>query len=90
MMQPTIGRILIYRLSDSDIKQINDGPQGNLNTHSVGQELPLIVCVVWPDEFGQGKAGVNGWLFLDGGRSLWLTSVGEGDGNGQWHWPVQV
>lgn len=89
-MYPTIGRILIYKLSANDLLNINAGPDHQRNPHSVGQELPLLVCVVWPHEFGEGKPGVNGQVFLDGNRSLWVTSVGEGEGEGQWHWPVKV
>lgn len=90
-MQPTIGRILIYKLSVLDVARIQrTANEGNENPHAVGQELPLLVCCVWPNEFGPGKAGVNGQLFLDGQRTLWITSVGEGDIEGRWHWPSIV
>lgn len=87
-MVPTIGRILIYKLSEMDLGRFPSAIS-NMNPHSVGQELPLIVCRVWPNEFGD-KPGVNGQVFLDGNQSLWVTSVGEGDQPGQWHWPVKV
>lgn len=88
-MKPTIGTILLYRLAQHDVNCISrQAPvtAGN-NPHSTGQQLPLIVCRVFPDEFGTDKPGVNGQVFLDGRDSLWVTSVGEGEGEGQWSWP---
>ena len=67
------------------------GAQAHIgNSASEGQEFPMVVVRVWTDEFGPGKPGVNGQAFLDGNDALWVTSVGEGDGDGQWHWPARV
>ncbi len=88
-MDITIGRIVIYRLSESDAKLANKCSGTSCNPHQAGQELPLIVAIVWPNEFGDGKPGVNGQVFLDGCDTLWVTSVGEGSEPGQWHWPAR-
>lgn len=91
-MKPTVGRILHYKLSRNDVDRIAEIGRGDMpmNPHGVGQVLPLIASRVWDDEFGPGKDGVNGQVFLDGGALLWVTSVGEGDGEGQWSWPPRV
>lgn len=67
------------------------GAQAHIgNTAREGDIVPLIIVVVWPDEFGPGKPGVNGQAFLDGNDSLWVTSAGEGENPGQWSWPPRV
>lgn len=88
-MKPTIGRIVHYRLTENDIEKSKFG-YDNCNPHSVGQIVPLLIVVVWEHEFGQNKPGVNGQAFLDGAHSLWITSAGEGDTPGTWHWPEKV
>ena len=120
-MKPTIGRIVIYKLTEDDTSQINRrrtsgsfiaeriknngaemvnltnlpatwplGAQAHIgNWASAGTEYPCIVCAVWPHEFGQDKPGINGQVFLDGNDTLWVTSIGEGTENGQWHWPAK-
>lgn len=100
-MQPTIGRILIYKISPEEAEQINRrrteivdwplGAQAHIgNSAQNGDEYPLVVVRVWPDEFGPGIPGVNGQLLLDGNDTLWLTSVAEGTAPGTWHWPERV
>jgi hypothetical protein len=109
-MEPTIGRVLHYKLSENDAEQINRrrttssaiaerietgtwplGAQAHIgNAAHAGDVLPLHVVRVWPDECGPGKTGVNGQVLLDGNDALWVTSVCEGDGEGQWMWPPRV
>ena len=67
------------------------GAQAHIgNNVSEGQEYPLVIVRVWPDEFGAGIPGVNGQALLDGNDALWVTSAREGTENGQWHWPERV
>jgi hypothetical protein len=103
-MQPTTGRILHYRLSAGDVETIRrrrvakphepgwpPGAQAHVgNNPQEGDTVPLVVVVVWPDECGAGKPGVNGQAFLDGNDQLWLTSVCEGTTPGTWSWPSKV
>lgn len=109
-MTPTIGRIVIYKLSEQNCSEINRrrtsgpsiserikvlawpvGAQAHIgNSAFSGQELPMVVCRVWPDEFGAGVDGINGQVFLDGNDTLWITSAREGTEVGQWHWPERV
>lgn len=88
---PSIGRIVIYCLTDGDADGIqlqrNRIPGRVFNSASAGDYLPMIIVRVWPGEYGPDVPGVNGQVFLDGGDTLWVTSVGEGDEPGQWHWP---
>jgi len=65
------------------------GAQAHIgNPHSEGQVLPLVVCRVWDNEFGEGVDGINGQVFLDGNDALWVTSAREGSDPGQWSWPT--
>lgn len=66
------------------------GAQAHIgNPHHVGQVLPLIVAVVWPNEYGKDYHGVNGQVILDGNDQLWVCSVKEGTEDGTWSWPVK-
>lgn len=105
MAAPTIGRIVHYILSESDTISISrrrvpgvghtaDWPAGAQahvgNSPMIGQHVPMIICTLWPNEFGEGKDdGVNGQAFLDGTDVLWITSAREGIVPGTWHWPEQ-
>lgn len=57
------------------------------NPVTLGEHVPMIVCVVWPNEYGPDFDGVNGQVFLDGNDSYWVTSAKEGTEPGTWHWP---
>lgn len=64
------------------------GAQAHIGNHANENDtLPMLICRVWPDEFGPNFDGVNGQVFLDGNDSLWITSAGEGDKAGQFAWP---
>ncbi len=64
------------------------GAQAHIgNRPSQGDVVPLMIVRVWPDEGGPGVPGVNGQAILDGNDVLWVTSVHEGEGEGQWFWP---
>lgn len=99
--QPTIGRIVHYKLSQNDTISINrrrvyyvgnpmpenwpEGAQAHVGHQAeIGQVVPLIVVVVWPNADG---FNVNGQAFLDGNDTLWVSGAKEGLGPGQWPWP---
>ncbi len=98
-MKPTIGRIVVYKLTHANVQWASE-QQSLLDESGVvlhrgnpiapGDEVPLLVVRVWPDEFGEGIPGVNGQAFLDGDHSLWVTSAREGTDIGTWHWPERV
>ena len=104
-MKPSIGRIVHYVLNQQDVEQIERrrvrnagrgpnwpaGAQAHVgNPVSVGERVPMIICVVWPNEHGPNFDGVNGQVILDGNDSLWITSAKEGTEPGTWHWPENV
>ena len=104
-MKPSIGRIVHYKLSEQDAQSVNRrrvlnagrganwsaGAQAHVgNRVSAGEIVPMIVCIVWPNEHGPTFDGVNGQAFLDGNDSLWVTSAKEGTEPGQWSWPARV
>lgn len=92
----SICRWVVYRLSGNDSQRIEarrvlarrrtkftDGwPKAN-DTYA-GQQYPLLVVVAHQD------GSVNGRAFLDGEDDLWVTSVKQGDAEGQWDWPERV
>lgn len=61
------------------------------NPVAEGDEFPLLITRVWagPDKATEHTA-VNGQVFLDGNDCLWVTSVVQGDGPGQWHEPERI
>jgi len=93
--KPTVGRIVHYVLTDQQAEQINrsrDAIGGRGNYAQAGDELPLVVVRVWPDEGGPGVDGVNGQVLLDGPDTLWVTSAlpSSGPVPGCWHWPERA
>lgn len=79
---PTVGRIVLYRLSESDateIKHRRGAAQGNV-PHA-GEVYPAVVVRSW------GGPSVNLQVLLDGPDSYWATSRNEGVSEGQWAWP---
>jgi len=92
-MKPTVGRIVHYKLSEADISEINRRRalyEFKGNPVSAGEVVPVIVAIVWPDEFGAGIPGINGQALLDGEDSLWICSRREGPNSGEWMWPERV
>lgn len=79
-MKPTIGRIVIYKLTEQDKKVLEANVQGRYNNTS--SELPAMVVIVWSPQT------VNLQVIVDGNiGTLWKTSVPQGDEPGQWNWP---
>jgi hypothetical protein len=90
--QPTIGRIVHYRLSEQDMPRITalvnePRPSGRshvLNPTRVGDTVPAIVVASWAEQTA------NLHVLLDGEVTLWVTSAKEGDVPGTWAWPPRV
>lgn len=83
----TTGQSIAKRISEGTWPL---GSQAHIgNPHHAGQVLPLIVIVVWPNEYGPDYDGINGQVLLDGNDTLWVTSIKEGPNNGEWQWPVK-
>ena len=85
--QPTVGRIVHYRLSEQDAEQITNrrrdaGAVGN--SVRAGDTYPMVIVGVWSPTL------VNGQVVLDGPDTLWVTSVTLGDGPRTWSWPPRV
>jgi hypothetical protein len=82
-MNPTVGRIVHYVLTEDDV----EGLQGNHS--SIGAHRPALVIAVYP-------TGCNLSVTLDGPNDspsdnvathLWAGTVPEGTEPGTWHWP---
>lgn len=83
MTQPTLGRVVHYRLSEQDVQQIT---QRRARTGDTGQEnragdiCPAIVTNVWMT----GEANLK--VLLDAQDDHWPPSRTEGDTPGTWSW----
>lgn len=51
-----------------------------------GDVLPMLIVRVWGT---QPDSVVNGQVFLDGNDTLWVTSVGVGEGPRRFAWPTR-
>jgi hypothetical protein len=79
---PTVGRIVLYKLDESDcnvIKHRRGAAQGNV-PHA-GEVYPAVVVRSW------GGPSVNLQVLLDGPDSYWAVSRKEGAEEAQWAWP---
>lgn len=90
---PTVGRIVMYKLSEHDVdeiykRRVSKGFQGN--TVATGGVHPAMVVNTWgtnPD------SAVNLQVFLDGDDSYWASSrtVARGQNDqGYFTWPVRA
>jgi hypothetical protein len=83
--QVTVGRIVSYVLTDTDVENINARRENlsiSANSISEGAAFPMIVTQVFTEDL------VNGQVFLDGPDNYWATSRRNGDEPGTWHWNV--
>lgn len=100
-MIPTIGRIVIYRLSGSDANEIN---RRRTTRTSIADRIK---AAIWPEGVqahignpamaGQEfpmiivaidpmSTGIRGQVFLDGNDVLWIRAE-RGFNAGDWRWP---
>jgi len=87
-MKPTIGRIVLYRLTGDDFLRVagRRNREGIAGTPvNAGDQVPMIVTKV--AEHG-GELWVNGKALLDGEDTLWIKGVAQGDLGGTWQWPT--
>lgn len=93
--RPTIGRIVLYTLTDTNAHDINrrrefsGGHPGEHrgNSAHAGDTYPMTIVRVWGNTPG---SPVNGQVHLDGTDVLWVTSTTQGQGEGHWTWPTNV
>lgn len=95
---PTLGRIVLYRLSEADAEAINrrrdawrDSPSARWGyvAHvgarvKAGQQFPAVVVNVL------GSQAVALKVLLDGSDDLWAASATEGDHDAGWTWPPRA
>ena len=82
----TTGASIAARIKNDSAEWKNHWPEGAQahigNEAHEGDDFPMMVTKVW------SPGCVNGQVFLDGNDCLWVTSAMEGNGVGQWLWPV--
>ena len=74
MMKPTIGRIVIFNMTDDLKNKVNGNKQ---------DKLPAIIVAVW------SETTVNLKVITDGINDLWITSATQGDNPYNWNWPIK-
>jgi len=101
-MKPTIGRIVNYKLNQTDVEAIN---RRRTNPTSIAARIkeekwPLGAQAHIGNDVttGQiypmiivavwGETCVNGQVLLDGNDTFWVTSAQLGESEGNWNWPV--
>lgn len=101
-MNPTIGRIVNYKLSKDDVEKIT---RRRTNGQTIAARIkegkwPLgaQAHIGNPVEEGQicpmiitavwGETCVNGQVILDGNDTYWVTSAQKGDDESNWNWPA--
>ena len=82
-MKPTIGRIVIYNVTDAQKKAMEDSYKNTGKPCNIQSKLPAIIVAVWSD------ICVNLKVITDGQDDLWVTSSSQGDGPYNWNWPVK-
>lgn len=101
-MEPTVGRVVAYKLSQMDADAINKryaDTARHLMSHRANSNG---VQIHFGNRVHVGQTLplivtavfqshlVNGQAFLDGNDTYWATSRAQGDDEGQWNWPVKV
>lgn len=88
-MIPSIGRIVHYTLSETDVEQIREKRQGypGGNPVSAEQVYPAVIVRTWGDT---EESAVQLKVFLDGHDDFWATSRNQGEGAGKWYAPPRV
>jgi hypothetical protein len=83
---PSIGRIVHYTLSESDVATIKESRKGRYcgNDVEVGQVYPAVIVRVWGD---QPTSACNLTVLLDGHDTYWATSRSAGPGPMHFTWP---
>ncbi len=85
MSNPTIGRIVHYRLSEQDVARLRDGGRDVGNEAHAGDVYPAMVVRTF------GGTAANLQVFLDGPDTLWVTSRDhDEDTLGCWFWPPRL
>ncbi|GAA1977318.1 hypothetical protein [Kitasatospora viridis] len=93
-VQPTIGRVVHYQLTQQDANTINRRRAARAtreritldelgNRAEAGQTLPAAVVRTSP-------VGCNLQVLLDGSDTHWATSRREGNTPGTWSWPPRA
>lgn len=103
--KPTLGRIVLYRLTEPNADAINRRrhharehmPEHRANSNGVMVHVGNPVKV--DDEFPmvitrvwgpEATSAINGTVMLDGSDTFWVTSAVHGNEAGRFRWPPRV
>lgn len=103
MVTPSIGRIVLYTLSEQDAEAINrrrvqadmhieeHRERGDGSQVHVGNSVhagAVYPMVIIRTWGDTPDSSVNGQVLLDGNDTLWVTSVSVGEGQRHFAWPT--
>lgn len=80
-----VGDVVLYRLAHHDVtrgaerRTTGTSPRSG-NPLAAGEQYPMLIVRTWDST----HASVQGQVFVDGDYTLWVTSVKQGDEEGQW------
>jgi hypothetical protein len=86
-MVPSIGKIVKYKLNQSDADNINTTAKYEgkaANSASAGDVFPAMIVRTWGDT---EESAVQLQVFIDGNFIFWATSVCEGEDERHFQWP---
>ena len=99
---PTVGRIVHYRLSGADAESVNkrrSDTAAHIEEHR-DSATGVQVHVGFPASAGDVQAAIvvgiaangnpNLKVLLDGTDVLWVPDAGAGHADGQWSWPPRI
>lgn len=104
-MIPTVGRIVLYSLTEQDAEMINRrraDARDHMHAHHInknGVMLHVGNTVHQGDQFpmvitrtwgSDALSAVNGTVLLDGSDTFWANSRVRGEENGMWRWPPRA
>lgn len=91
--KPTVGRIVHYRLTDTDAQLIANQRRnlyGSLMSVGNAARLDDVYPAIIVRVFDPNSTAVSLQVHLDGPDTYWATSRTEGLDPGQWSWPARV
>ncbi|WP_434315849.1 hypothetical protein [Leifsonia sp. P73] len=74
------------RTLDGEAAEVTGSQKHIGNRAEAGQVYPMLIVRTWGST---PESVVNGQVFLDGNDSLWVTSVGQGEGERRFVFPAR-
>lgn len=102
MQKPSVGRIVLYTLTDFDAQTINKRRSDFVEHRKAEAYTDTGYVAHHGNAAREGDAYpavvirvwpddlINAQVLLDGTDAYWITSRSQGEGAGNWNWPPRV